>query len=314
MITLINGLPQGCNGLIVPSGSITFQLNVDATIIASPYGFVAANEEIVFQFNSAGQIQPNPPAIAAQIYSNLELTPQNSNGLGTYYLVTFYDANGARINKNPMWWQFIEPANSTVDISEMTAYSTVGGNVIFYPIPFGGGGSGSVTSVSFTGDGVLFQAAAGTPVTSVGTLTPVLIIQQPNTVLAGPASGSSATPTFRPLVSADLPGLGTNAQVSDFSLTGWGSGASVSAVRGYDRGHVFTITVGASPSANPTVLYTFANGAQAVTPVVQAQIRGGTGEVSDLQVTESTSAYVLTFLGVPIAGQTYSFSAIIMSL
>ena len=135
-ITLINGYPQGPNSLIVPNGSISFQLNVDATVVAAPGGFVAADLVVVFQFNSAGQIQPNT-GNAAQIYSNAELNPQDSSGLGTYYLVTFYDQNGARLNKNPMWWQFPEAAGSTVDISQMIPFSTVGGNVIFYPTLFG---------------------------------------------------------------------------------------------------------------------------------------------------------------------------------
>lgn len=136
MITLTNGNPQDLSGLIVPNGSITFQLNVDGTVIAAPYGIVLASKVVNFQFNKVGQIQPNNGAAAAQIYSNEELNPQNSIGLGTYYLVTFYDANGARLNVSPMWWQFPEPANTTVDISQMTPFATVGGNVIFYPTAF----------------------------------------------------------------------------------------------------------------------------------------------------------------------------------
>lgn len=131
MITLINGLPQSPAGLIVPNGSIGFQLNADATVVAAPFGFVAAAIEVVFQFNAAGiLVQP------AKIWSNAELNPQNSVGLGTYYLVTFYDQNGARLNTVPMWWQFPEAANSTVDIGEMVPFATIGGNVIFYPTAF----------------------------------------------------------------------------------------------------------------------------------------------------------------------------------
>ena len=111
-------------------------MNVDATIVATPFGIIPAQAIITFQFDENGDILPNTPAAVAQIYSNAELNPQNENGLGTYYLVTLYDANGARINSVPMWWQFTEEANSTVDISTMTPYQTVGGNVIFYPTTF----------------------------------------------------------------------------------------------------------------------------------------------------------------------------------
>lgn len=127
---------QNPSGINIPNGQITFQLNVDATILANPYGIIPGQEIITFQFDENGDILPNAPAAVAQIYSNLELNPQNENGLGTYYLVTLYDANGARINSVPMWWQFTEEANSTVDISTMTPFQTVGGNVIFYPTTF----------------------------------------------------------------------------------------------------------------------------------------------------------------------------------
>ena len=112
----------------MPNGSVTFQLNVDATIIASPNGFIPANLEVCFQFDKNGNlVQP------ATLWSNEELNPQNQNGLGTYYLVCFYDQNGARINKVPMWWQFTEANGATVDISAMTPFASIGGNVIFYP-------------------------------------------------------------------------------------------------------------------------------------------------------------------------------------
>ena len=95
-------------------------------MIAAPFGFVAADVPVVFQFNSAGLIQPNAPVAAAQIYSNAELNPQNSIGLGTWYLVTFYDANGARISQAGLAWQFTQVAGSIVDISEMTPYLATG--------------------------------------------------------------------------------------------------------------------------------------------------------------------------------------------
>lgn len=202
MINLTNGLPQGPDNLIVPNGSISFQLNIDGEVIAPPYGFVAADKIVVFQFNALGLIQPNTGA-AAQIYSNLELNPQNSMGLGTYYLVTFYDQNNARINKNPMWWQFQEVAGSTVDIGSMTPYLTEG-NVIFYPL-ISSMGSGTVTSVAFVGDGTIFSATPSTPVTTSGDIVATLLPETANFVLAGPVSGSAALPTFRALTAADFP-------------------------------------------------------------------------------------------------------------
>jgi len=116
-ITLVNGYIQNQGGMAVPNGSVTFQLNIDAQVIPSPGGQVSASNIVVFQFDSTGNlVQP------AQLYSNASLNPRNTTGVGTRYLVTFYDANGARLNAMPMQWIFPNAANSTVDISTMTAY------------------------------------------------------------------------------------------------------------------------------------------------------------------------------------------------
>lgn len=67
-------------------------------------------------------------------------------------------------------------------------------------------GSGTVTSVALTGDGTIFNSTVtGSPVTTSGTLVPVLLTQSANTVLAGPTSGSAAAPVFRSLIATDLP-------------------------------------------------------------------------------------------------------------
>lgn len=60
------------------------------------------------------------------------------------------------------------------------------------------GGSAGVSS--FTGDGVVLSNSSST-----GAVTATLESIAKNIVLAGPSSGSNATPTFRALVGADLP-------------------------------------------------------------------------------------------------------------
>ena len=110
-------------------------VEIDATVIASPYGFVSASAESCSSWTRTAILLPPSGAATATIYSNAELYPQNSVGLGTYYLVTFYDQNNAPLNE-PMWWQFTQAAGSTVDIGEMIPFATVGGNVIFYPTSF----------------------------------------------------------------------------------------------------------------------------------------------------------------------------------
>lgn len=71
---------------------------------------------------------------------------------------------------------------------------------------FSGGGSGTVNSVAMTMPGAIFNTAVpGSPITTSGTFAPTLLTQTANTVLAGPATGSAATPTFRAMVPSDLP-------------------------------------------------------------------------------------------------------------
>jgi hypothetical protein len=117
VITLINGNIQNPCSIFQPNGSISFQLNKDARVVAAPYGQIPAQQEVTFQFDGVGSlIQP------AQIYSNAELNPQSANGLGTYYLVVVYDQNGARLHKSPLLWKFSQVAGSTVDIGQMTPF------------------------------------------------------------------------------------------------------------------------------------------------------------------------------------------------
>jgi hypothetical protein len=68
--------------------------------------------------------------------------------------------------------------------------------------------SGSVTSVAFADASTTpIYSISGSPVTSSGTLTQTLTTQSANTVFAGPSTGAAAQPTFRALVSADIPSL-----------------------------------------------------------------------------------------------------------
>ena len=65
------------------------------------------------------------------------------------------------------------------------------------------GGGGSVTSVGVSVPS--FLSAAGSPVTTAGTIAISLATQSANRVFAGPTSGGAAVPTFRALVPSDLP-------------------------------------------------------------------------------------------------------------
>jgi hypothetical protein len=78
-------------------------------------------------------------------------------------------------------------------------------------------GTGTVTSVALTLPNIF--TVSGSPVTTSGTLSASLASQSQNLVFASP-NGSSGTPTFRSLVSADLPsGTGTVTSFSSGNLS-----------------------------------------------------------------------------------------------
>ena len=76
-------------------------------------------------------------------------------------------------------------------------------------IPTSGAGSGTVTSVAMTVPSGIFTVV-GTPITTSGTLIVGLVNQLANKVWAGPVSGAESVPTFRSLVSDDIPSLDTS--------------------------------------------------------------------------------------------------------
>lgn len=82
-----------------------------------------------------------------------------------------------------------------------------------------GAPGGTVTSVALSTPGVLYTVS-GSPVTTAGTLTLTLNTQTANTIFAGPATGSAATPTFRALVSADIPNNAANTSGTSANVTG----------------------------------------------------------------------------------------------
>jgi len=77
--------------------------------------------------------------------------------------------------------------------------------------------SGTVTSVGLSSPGVLYSVS-GSPVTGSGTLALNLISQTANTVLAAP-NGTNGNPSFRTLVSADIPTLNQNTTGTAANIT-----------------------------------------------------------------------------------------------
>jgi hypothetical protein len=80
--------------------------------------------------------------------------------------------------------------------------------------------TGTITSVTFTGDGTVLSSTPSSAVTSSGTLTATLNNQNANVVLAGPTSGSAAAPTFRSLVVQDILNASQSVNTVSYSYFG----------------------------------------------------------------------------------------------
>ena len=111
--------------------------------------------------------------------------------------------------------------------STLTAGSNVtitnGNGTITISATAGGTSSGTVTSVGLSLPSIFVLSTS--VITTSGTFTATLETTSANYVFAGPTTGSATTPTFRALVSADIPSLNYAPQTSGTSvLYGNGSG------------------------------------------------------------------------------------------
>lgn len=154
----------------------------------------------------------------------------------------------------------------TTNIVQLTNASSVQHKLIF-PTSMSGSAAvatfpagtytvGSVTSVGYTGDGTIFNSSVtGSPVTTSGTFVPALKTQTANTVLAGPISGSAATPTFRAINRADYQTVLTwTPVVSGLTVTG-GTVSYTSTV--IQTGQVVVVSLAVVASAGATTTSTF---------------------------------------------------------
>jgi hypothetical protein len=179
----------------------------------------------------------------------------------------------------------ISPTGQNFDASATIQAQVTSGNK--GPVGGSGGvGTGTVTSVTFTGDGVVDSSTPSTAVTTTGTVTGTIKTQTAHTFL-GNNTGSTAAPAFAALALADLPGTVVNATSpgagiahfagstqtvtsSAVSLTADVSGILPTA-NGGTANAFFTVAGPASsaktftfPNASATIPQTIASGAKAL--------------------------------------------------
>lgn len=114
-------------------------------------------------------------------------------------------------------------------------------------------GSGTVTSAAMSVPS--FLSVAGSPITTSGTFAVTLATQTANTIFSGPTTGAAAAPTFRAMVTADLPNQVVsyakiqNVAANSFLANVTGSSASVTAVA-TDRIPLFGSAITGTPSSS----------------------------------------------------------------
>lgn len=113
------------------------------------------------------------------------------------------------------------------------------------------------------------------------------------------------------------PTKGTALSSGDFNLASgpsWGSTASVSTILGTDSAFVLIVTsAGTGQAANPIAVLTYKDGSFG-TGSIPVCIRGDGNNPATAYWTTSTgpSAFSLTFVGTPVAGQTYQANCIVV--
>jgi hypothetical protein len=95
------------------------------------------------------------------------------------------------------------------------------------------------------------------------------------------------------------------------SMSGWGSTATFGPCSGVD--FAFTVQVnsaGTGQTANPTVTYTFRNGAWPNSGNYTCTMTGGTGTYAFVGVNQGTSSVTFFYVGTPAASATYVFTCV----
>lgn len=209
-----------------------------------------------------------------------------------------------------------------------TAYGTGSGGTLVTPTDFvrstwsaadapafrtaigAGTGSGSVTSVALTAPSIL--VVGGSPITTAGTLTLALAAQTANSIFAGPASGASASPSFRAMVAADLPSDLTGKTFSGGTFSGptisGGTGSGIALTGGSASGLAMTGgTASGLALTNPTISGLTLSGTTINSPTISGGtangiVIGGTTSAAGTFTTVSATTVAATS-NMSIAGQ-----------
>jgi hypothetical protein len=205
--------PDNTTGAITPATTRTFLNNIISSYQQAPqvnaqvgatYTIAASDYGQLVTFNNAASIA----VTLAQATGSFATFNVNVVNLGAGVVTvtpttsTINGASSITVSQNQSLWIFSDGTNWQVAK---------------------GYGSGTVSSVALTMPAIF--SVSGSPITGSGTLAVTAANENANLVWSGPSSGGAATPTFRALVTADMPtpfanlASGTSGGVPYFSST-----------------------------------------------------------------------------------------------
>lgn len=194
--------------IIAVTASGTIQLSRAASIVAGNNLGMGFNTVTTSGGNTAVQLMDSFP-VGRSTFVNVTSA--------TSALV--YPPDGCTIQGGSLNAAITVGQNSPVQIFRVSRTAFIGLTAVTST-----GGTGTVTSVTFTGDGTVLSSTPSAAVTTSGTLSASLATQAANRVLAGPTTGAAAAPTFRALVVDDLPPGTAGSVTSVASGTGLAGG------------------------------------------------------------------------------------------
>lgn len=138
--------------------------------------------------------------------SGATITVPSNSALDTGYELYIQNSSNAANNTisstNTMWARGSSSTSITIKPGQIAILTKRSDGA--WGVSWPGSGEGTVTSAGLALP-TSIMSVTGSPVTSSGTLTGNLKTQSANLVWAGPTSGGAANPTFRALVTADMP-------------------------------------------------------------------------------------------------------------
>ncbi len=138
---------------------------------------------------------------------------------------------------------------------------------------------GTVTSVTFTGDGTVFSSTPSSAVTTTGTLTAVIATSAKQTYLGGPTSGSAAAPTYRTFTPPTIQTFTSTGSTTGYLFTITGSNTCAVGDTYTNNTHTYTV-LGALSAQSGAVLFTSSPGAPAASGNLARATGSGTNPIA----------------------------------